>query len=427
MHKPLIHLTLLALLSACTAETGARPATECSQDLDCGLDALCQENTCVPNEPEPEPEPEPEASCARLELDGASITRAELPETRLGATSALSVSLYNCSESQTLSVSSLTIDGERFSAGGELHEALQSAPTLTLGAGERRRIQLTFAPTMEGAASGELQVGFGVDEQLKVALSGTGLATCIAPQIALSVGDAAPSMDEQGAAQIGEQLSLRALRTADTLRWSVLEQPLYGARLNLPPIQPEVLDLSPESAGEYVLQLESFEGAKSCGVDTVKLYITPAAQLHIELVKFGLNQVPGASDPRLELHLLHPQASAWNVAPWDIFAGNPTADWGVMGDASDDPRLSSLVSGNERLELDNLEPDTTYLIGVYHDAGATPSDDVSGYVNVYLGGDKVGYIRTLFNSGELTIVGELSTSDDMFRAMELRSVGFPPR
>jgi len=134
-------------------------------------------------------------------------------------------------------------------------------------------------------------------------------------------------------------------------------------------------------AGEYVLELSVTDdgGLASCEPARVLVQATPDEDIHVQLVwdtPADADQGDSAGTD-IDLHYLHPLGS-WNTEPFDIFWRNPTADWGVPGDAGDDPSLDiddTDGQGPENINHDEPESGRAYGIGVhyYRDNGFGPS------------------------------------------------------
>ncbi len=158
---------------------------------------------------------------------------------------------------------------------------------------------------------------------------------------------------------------------------------------------------------------------------SVGVEVRPVGALRVEL---GWTW-PGGPDPDapggpdLDLHLLHPAAEAWNAAPFDAFAQNPSPDWGAPRVPDDNPALFADVMDGARPEalfLDALEDTTAfgrgYWIGAHafalenHNDGGTFAP-VTASVRVWLGGALACELRRdLGGSGELWHVAAVVTT-----------------
>lgn len=94
---------------------------------------------------------------------------------------------------------------------------------------------------------------------------------------------------------------------------------------------------------------------------TVTIVATAEDVMHIEMWW----HTPG--DPNetdftgtdMDLHLLGPTGETWGEMPGDCYFANPSPDWGVPGDATDDPNL-------ELNDRDGAGPETIRLEAIHH-------------------------------------------------------------
>jgi hypothetical protein len=177
----------------------------------------------------------------------------------------------------------------------------------------------------------------------------------------------------------------------DQYEWTILSRP-HGSYASLSPdnTSPDPT-LFLDVAGSYEVQLRTFDenGTPNCNSDpTLIIDAVPTDDLYIELVW----DTPGDPDQMnsngtdLDLHYLH-ENGRWDVAPWDVFWRNPTADWGVQDDSSDDPELINDTTsglGPEQIIHNGLES-VTYRVGAYYynENGFGPS---YATVNIYVNG-----------------------------------------
>jgi len=151
--------------------------------------------------------------------------------------------------------------------------------------------------------------------------------------------------------------------------WSITRKPL-GSNARLGPSSAVASpDLFLDMVGEYVIELTVADNllARSCASSSVFITAVDDADIHVQLTW----ETPGDPDPSdvtvadVDLHYLHP-LGRWNEAPWDIFWRNPAADWGIPGDAADDPQLRVLGPRQESIMHDLPSPNDTYTIGVHY-------------------------------------------------------------
>jgi hypothetical protein len=153
--------------------------------------------------------------------------------------------------------------------------------------------------------------------------------------------------------------------------WSILERPAGSTQSLLPDTTSANPTLFVEMLGLYRVQLtaigETASGATCRDTDIVTVTAETTDDLHIQLTW----DTPGDPDQTdsdgadLDLHYLHPNGR-FGQPPWDIFWPNPTSDWGVQGDATDDPRLDiddTDGAGPEYVSHSGLEI-VDYAIGV---------------------------------------------------------------
>jgi uncharacterized protein YfaP (DUF2135 family) len=95
------------------------------------------------------------------------------------------------------------------------------------------------------------------------------------------------------------------------------------------------MTLDPLLPGEYVVELNVTDaaGARNLAPARASIVAAPAQKLLVEM--FWSTSVPD-----IDLHFLRTPQAPLDVAPDDCFFQNPAPDWGVIGDASDDPKLA---------------------------------------------------------------------------------------
>lgn len=157
--------------------------------------------------------------------------------------------------------------------------------------------------------------------------------------------------------------------SVEEFAWSVLEFPARA--LADPTDASQGQTVAPvHNVGSYSFELLVTDDAGATAADTVEVVTTPTEDVYVELTweteaDPNLDDIVGTD---LDLHLLHPDG-AWGEAPHDVFWFNPDPDWGVPGDASDDPsmpRADSDGAGPEVIDYSNLESGTTYRVGVHY-------------------------------------------------------------
>ena len=214
--------------------------------------------------------------------------------------------------------------------------------------------------------------------------------------------------------------------------WTIIQAPTNStARLtpNDTVANPRLfLDL----AGSYEVELRVYdnEDKASCQTARVSIQAIPDEDIHIQLVW----DTPSDQDQSdefgtdLDLHYLHP-AGRWDLDPYDIFWRNPEADWGVVGDNSDDPSLDiddTDGQGPENVNHDNPESGKTYSVGVYYynDNGFGPS---YATVRIYIRGQLQLELRDKFLEKEDIFweVGTISWPNQQISTQDVIHQGFP--
>lgn len=155
--------------------------------------------------------------------------------------------------------------------------------------------------------------------------------------------------------------------------WTIISRP--DGSTARPSPGPDVMKptLYLDLAGTYEIELVVYDnqGTASCGERAVvTIHAIPQDDVHIQLIW----DAPAVINPRdghgtdVDLHYLHP-LGRWNEAPYDIFWNNRTADWGLLGDSTDDPRLDIddlFAGGPENINHSNPEVGLDYGVGVYY-------------------------------------------------------------
>ncbi len=302
----------------------------------------------------------------------------------LGQVSQKTVTVENCSRSEQLEVSDIAIsdDGDGVFAiqNASLPTGLPDSPA-TIDPGEQATFVVTFEPTAEQQYDGQLTiesndpgtrqlqipiVGSGSSNQCPTAVATAHLQGSTRPQTTLQTTplstvmfDGSGSSDPDGSIQRYE--------------WTVLSRPQGSTQLLLPNSQSPNPRLFLDLAGTYEIELKVYDdqGAASCGGPAIiTISVIPDDDVHVQLV-WDTPSDPDQTDADgtdLDLHYMHPNATAWNTAPWDIYWRNPRADWGVQGDSSDDPSLDiddTDGAGPENVNQSNLE-NLQYQVGVYY-------------------------------------------------------------
>ena len=130
-------------------------------------------------------------------------------------------------------------------------------------------------------------------------------------------------------------------------------------------------------AGEYLIELRVTDSADAtapseyCPQEGARVTIVavPGEDIHLQLTW----NTPGDADQAdgtgadVDLHFMHPQGAEWFDRLQDCFFGNPSPDWGNIGQLDDNPSLDiddTDGAGPENINLDNPQ-NTDALGGVY--------------------------------------------------------------
>lgn len=338
------------------------------------------------------------SGCVELETDSGALS--DVPS---GKTRQIAVVIKNCSATDTLQLESILLDDSSDSAfailPAGLPGALNNSP-VDVGAGQQESFLVTFTPADPGTYTGSIIIESSAPDSPSVLdVEGTG------------VPDGCPTVDAVGSFDGGTTSSnfqapplvivdLDGTGSSnpsgpDTdleYEWALVESP-RGSTASLVPdgtvAEPELLL---DRVGTYEVKLKVYDGdgVAICAQPTsVVIESLPDATVYIEL----LWDTPGDGDQAdgngsdLDLHYLNPNGR-WDMAPFDVFWQNPSPDWGVRNDPSDDPELlvdAANGLGPEAInhsDLDGLK----YKIGVHYyvDREFGPS---YANVRVYVDGD----------------------------------------
>lgn len=161
-------------------------------------------------------------------------------------------------------------------------------------------------------------------------------------------------------------------------------------------------------AGEYIIELQVVDNLDVAAPSDVcqqpparvRILAEPDEDIHVQLVW----DTPGDADQTdvdgsdVDLWLLHPQALNWNDLPRRCYYGNPSPDWGVLGQIDDNPSLDiddTNGAGPENINLNN--PENTQALGApyrvalhyyrsYRETGIGDYGPSEVTVRIYLGG-----------------------------------------
>jgi hypothetical protein len=145
-------------------------------------------------------------------------------------------------------------------------------------------------------------------------------------------------------------------------KWTLRNRPLASTTAIAMPMNAlTAMRLDPSVPGQYEVQLEvtDSQGVKSCQPAKKTIVASPAQKLLVELFWDNMGT-------DLDLHVLKSPATRVGFIPDDVYYQNKKPDWGVMGDAADDPELSrDALTGYGPEEFGWVNPiDGTYRIAV---------------------------------------------------------------
>lgn len=217
-----------------------------------------------------------------------------------------------------------------------------------------------------------------------------------------------------GNGALGQEVFLDGSASSDadgdaplSYKWSLRQKPL-GATTTLSSTQQATssmrLDNTLIGAYEVELSVTDSTGVKSCRPARATLVASPAEKLLVEMFWNNLRT-------DMDLHFLRDSTSMVGVAPDDCFYGNPRPDWGVLGDASDDPAfLRDALTGYGPESVGYINPVAgTYRLVVEHArANLAPDPTTEITVRIYFFGVlKAEYKKTLLQQGEIWPVADV--------------------
>ena len=305
--------------------------------------------------------------------------------------------VFNCSFQQELVITDVSAcdgDAESCSSGGVFDAELPEG-ALRIRPLESGTVNALFSPTAAEQYNGLLEVESAEGKVEATELTGLGNECAVAMAAARLEG----TMNEFAQDLVAEPLSTVEFSAEGSFapsgaiegyQWTVLQRP-PGSTATFAP-GPDVADptLFIDLAGSYtiVLEVTDADGSVSCGdPPMITINSAPIETLHMQLVWDTPNddiQTDGVGSD-LDLHFMHPLGT-WNEAPYDIFWGNRTGEWGLPG-PDDNPSLDIddiNGAGPENINLAATEPDATYQVAVYYfqDHGFGPSNATTRiYVN----------------------------------------------
>ncbi len=264
-------------------------------------------------------------------------------------------------------------------------------------------------------------------------------AGCPTPRITAAAGNGAQWTDGPLTVENSTTIRLSALESTGDI--GEFEWTLYAPTASRAAVMPNEFDAEPtffaDVVGDYRIELRALpadDGLDCSAVATTRVTARAGGttigdhDVRIELT-WTHPDTPGVSDGAgsdLDLHVLHPNGSQWNLAPWDIHWNNTTADWGPPG-PSGDPTLTTDDDGfgPETFALSGPES-VSYAIGIYYYASydlgrslATLRIFVDGELTREFVDKEMKEAQEFWYAGAVTFPsGSMSTVDTM-------SPGFP--
>jgi hypothetical protein len=352
------------------------------------------------------------AECIQLNLqpntDAASDAthRLDFGERQIGRASTSTVNIQNCSRTKKLEVTGVQFTnngGDVFEIVREaLPEPLRNGEKLVINEGDSAAFVVAFTPGDDRLKTGRMTINNNdpANRELKVDVFGRGTNNVcpVAVAEAIVLGEAGSRPATQINTLPLKTVKLSALNSRDPdgqvdgYEWNIITKPNGSTARLVPSSRIAEPTLFLDLAGQYEIELVVTDklGTQSCDKAKVQIVAIPNEDIHVQLVWFTPAD-PDQTDSfgtDVDLHYLHPNATVWDKAPWDVFWNNREGDWGVLGNPDDNPSLDiddTDGAGPENVNHDNPEANKAYAVGVhyYNDSGLGPS---YATVRIYLQG-----------------------------------------
>ena len=448
--KSILSLFLLASCSslvACGADSPEKPPTTHRADADAEFAADSAETTDAGSVLDVSEEADP--SCLALEPTPSVILGALRP----GHPKAITTTLRNCSDSEPLKITAISICTTILDTCVDNTPLLRLDPEqlpgdlpsgdATVPPGEAVTVRIIGVSEDERFLSGELKVEANTPDGVhRFPVAGVATSECPEP-IAEAAPPDADEWDTEIEAEPEQTLRLRGTSSTSpagdvtSFEWALVKRPLNSSAQISDATSPEP-SLFLDRPGEYVVELSVADeyGVASCAPSQLRVRAlgeepVESSDLRIELY-WDTPTDPDDTDANgndVDLHFLHPNGT-WNKVPYDIFWSNPTNEWGAPGGA-DDPALTiddTDGSGPEVIVYNGPESGLTYAIGVYYyaDAGYGPA---YASVYVYRGGILTWSYEDMYlpSRGAFWYVATMSwPSGDIHEVSQVQQ-GFPSR
>jgi archaellum component FlaG (FlaF/FlaG flagellin family) len=313
--------------------------------------------------------------------------RLDFGERQIGRASTSTVNIQNCSRTKKLEVTEIKFTddaGAVFEIVQEaLPEALKMGQKLVINEGDSAAFVVAFTPGDELLKKGRLELlnNDPANRTLKIDVVGRGTNN-VCP-IAVAEGTVLGDAGSRPATQINtlplKTVKLTALNSRDpdgqidAYEWNIITKPNGSTARLVSSNRIAEPSLFLDIAGQYEIELVVIDklGTQSCDKAKVQIVAVPDEDIHVQLI-WDTPADPDQSDAfgtDLDLHYMHPNATAWNRSPWDVFWQNREGDWGVLGNPDDNPSLDiddTDGSGPENVNHDNPEANKAYAIGVHY-------------------------------------------------------------
>lgn len=266
-------------------------------------------------------------------------------------------------------------------------------------------VRVTVPAGSEGMLTGTIRLETTDPDQREVLVPITATVNKAPVAVIAPLGNGAPgqaiTLDGSGSSDADNDMPL-------TYRWSLRSKPLSSVTtIAAPEDASTAMTLDPAVPGAYEVQLDVTDatGAKSCQPARATIVAAPAQKLLVEL--FWDN-----AGTDVDLHVLRTTTSPLFTAPDDCHYQNRVPDWGVAGDAMDDPEfVRDALTGYGPEVFGYINPvDSTYRIAaVFQNALLSPTPASKVTVRVYLFGVlEAEATRTLNMSGEIWEVADVT-------------------
>lgn len=453
-----VTLLCTGLFWACGAETAEPESDSDAAPIeDGGADATPGEDNGV-DAALPEGDAAPGAHpCARI-----SSAILGLPPTRLGQTATYTVTLESCG-AVPVEITALRLSDDSSEAFSLVAAEVESLPFRLPAArpGEappRHDVSVSFQPAAEMAYEAQLIVetddplrpiletsfmGRGTLNECPVAQVVTDRMEVVPLDTVVLDGGASTDANGPGGAPVGYSWTVTERPDGSTAQpvesFFDPQNPTDGGPSDngSTPAALFFVDL----AGQYTIELtvrdelDQVAPSDLCPqpAASIRIDARPDSDIHVQMVWTtpGDPDETDADGTDLDLHLLHPRAREWKVAPLDCYSENANPDWGPPG-PSGDPSLAvddMNGAGPEAVSLN--DPEATDELGAPYRVGVEYYRTIShsngrdwgpseATIRVFLGGVPSGeWVRRLDRAGNFWEVASITWTEGDKSAEEL--------